>query len=226
MHCLPVLIAASVVLTGAASHALAQEPSRPTLTIARFEGKLKSGHTADAGADLADAIATRVEESGCCRVMLRAFLPQAAPGQSPSLEAIREAAVAGRVQYVVAGRAASSRTIRRPAAPAIATLLGQMLPGPSRFPPGSSGGPLAPRLPHPIAARPKPVTLVTLEMRIIDAASGQMLRTVTVTRPAAANVADLVADSTEVTDALIRAISSLASARTTPVAGGSSDGRR
>ena len=109
MHCLPVLIAASVVLTGAASHALAQEPSRPTLTIARFEGKLKSGNTADAGADLADAIATRVEESGCCRVMLRAFLPQAAPGQSPSLEAIREAAVAGRVQYVVAGRAASSR---------------------------------------------------------------------------------------------------------------------
>ena len=81
-----------------------------------------------------------------------------------------------------------------------------MLPGPSRLPPGSIGGPLAPRLPSPIAARPKPVTLVTLEMRIIDAASGQVLRTVTVTRPAGANVAELVADSPEVSDALIRAI--------------------
>jgi hypothetical protein len=209
MHCLPVLIAASVVLTGAASHALAQEPSRPTLTIARFEGTLKSSQTKDAGADLADTIAIRVEESGCCRVMLRAFLPQAAPGQSPLLEAIREAAVAGRVQYVVTGRAATARTIRRPTAPSIAAMLGQMRPGASAFPPGSIGGPVAPRLPYPIAARPQPVTIVTLEMRIIDAASGQVLRTVTLTRPAAANVAGLVPDTTEVSDALIRAIADL-----------------
>src|SRR5688572_12577030 len=116
MNHLIALLAAAVIVAGTTSTVLAQEPSRPTLTITRFEGKLKSGNTADAGADLADAIATRVEESGCCRVMLRAFLPQAAPGQSPSLEAIREAAVAGRVRYVIAGRATTTRTVRRPAA--------------------------------------------------------------------------------------------------------------
>ncbi len=124
MHRLTVLLAAAVFVAGTASTLLAQESSRPTLTITRFEGKLKSGNTADAGADLADAIATRVEESGCCRVMLRGFLPQAAPGQSPSLEAIREAAVAGRVRYVIAGRATTTRTVRRPAAPSIASTIG------------------------------------------------------------------------------------------------------
>ena len=209
MNRLTVLLAAAAVVSGASSNALAQEPSKPTLTITRFEGRVKASHSTDAGADLADAVATRVEESGCCRVMPRAFLPQAAPGESPSLEAIREAAVAGRIQYVVAGRAATSRAIRRPIAPSIATLLGQMRPGASAFPAGALGGPLAPRLPYPIAARPLPVTVVSLEMRIIDAASGQVLRTVTVTRPAGANVPGLVADSTEVSDALVRAIAGL-----------------
>ena len=208
-----VLLATVVVIAGTVSNALAQEPSRPTLTIARFEGKLKSTNTADAGADLADAIATRVEESGCCRVMLRAFLPQAVPGKSPSLETIREAAVAGRVKYVIAGRATTKRSIPRPAAPSIASVLGQMLPGSSPFQAGSIRGPLAPRMPYPIGARPRPVTLVTLEMRIIDAASGQVLRTVTVTRPADGNSVGMLADSPEVSDALIRAISSLSEGR-------------
>jgi len=208
MHRLTVLLAAAVV-AGAESTTLAQESSRPTLTITRFEGKLKSGKAADAGADLADALATRVEESGCCRVMLRAFLPQAAPGRSPSLEAIREAAVAGRVKYVVAGRATTTRTIRRPPTPSIASVLGQMLPGSSQHPAGAVRGPLAPRLPYPIAARPLPVTVITFEMRIIDAEGGQVLRTVTITRPADANSAAMVADSPEVSDALIRAIANL-----------------
>jgi len=208
MHRLTVLLAAAVV-AGAESTTLAQESSRPTLTITRFEGKLKSGKAADAGADLADALATRVEESGCCRVMLRAFLPQAAPGHSPSLEAIREAAVAGRVKYVVAGRATTTRTIRRPPTPSIASVLGQMLPGSSQHPAGAVRGPLAPRLPYPIAARPLPVTVITFEMRIIDAEGGQVLRTVTITRPADANSAAIVADSPEVSDALIRAIANL-----------------
>jgi hypothetical protein len=203
------LVAAAVIVAGSASTVLAQEPSRPTLTITRFEGKLKSGNTADAGADLADAIATRVEESRCCRVMLRAFLPQAAPGQSPSLEAIREAAVAGRVRYVIAGRATTTRTLRRPAALPIASLLGQLRPGAPSLPAGVIRGPLAPRLPHPISARPLPVTVVTLEMRIIDAATGQVLRTVTVNRTADANGVGMVADSPEVSDALISAIANL-----------------
>jgi hypothetical protein len=198
MHRLTVLLAAAVIVAETASNALAQESSRPTLTITRFEGKLKSGNTADAGADLADAIATRVEESGCCRVMLRAFLPQAVPGKSPSLEAIRDAAVAGRVKYVVAGRAITTRSIPRPTAPSIASLLGQLRPGAPSFPA---------RMPYPIPAPPRPVTLVTLEMRVIDAASGQVLRTVTITRPADANGAVMLADSPEVSDALIRAIS-------------------
>jgi len=209
MHRLTVFLASAVLLSGAAAPALAQEPPKPTLTITRFEGKLKSGNTADAGSDLADALATRVEESGCCRVMLRAFLPQAAPGKSPSLETIREAAVAGRVKYVVAGRATTTRTIRRPPTPSIASVLGQMLPGSPQHPAGAIRGPLAPRLPYPIAARPLPVTVVTLEMRIIDAASGQVLRTVTVTRPADANSTSMLADSPEVSDALIRAIANL-----------------
>ena len=225
MHRLTVLLAAAVAVSAASPDALAQEPSRPTLTIVRFEGKLKSRQSADAGADLADAIATRVEESGCCRVMLRGFLPQAKPGQSPPLDAIREAAVAGRVEYVVTGRAVTTRMIRPPAAPSIATMLGQMRPGSSPLPAGVLQGPVAPRMPYPIAARPQPVTLVTLEMRIIDATSGHVRRTVTITRPAGANVVGSVVDSPEVSDALIRAISSLASARTTPLAG-SSDGRK
>ena len=209
MNRLTVLLTAAVIVAGTAANALAQEAARPTLTIARFEGKLKSANGADAGADLADAIATRVEESGCCRVMLRAFLPQAAPGKSPSLETIREAAVAGRVKYVVAGRATTTRTIRRPPTPSIASVLGQMLPGSSQHPAGAVRGPLAPRLPYPIAARPLPVTVVTFEMRIIDAEGGQVLRTVTITRPADANSAAMVADSPEVSDALIRAIASV-----------------
>ena len=209
MQRLTILLAAAVVISGLPSHARAQEPARPTLTITRFDGTLKSGSTADAGADLADAIATRVEESGCCRVMLRAFLPQAAPGKSPSLEAIREAAVTSRVKYVVAGRATTTRTIRRPPTPSIASVLGQMLPGSSQHPAGAVRGPLAPRLPYPIAARPLPVTVITFEMRIIDAEGGQVLRTVTITRPADANSAAMVADSPEVSDALIRAIANL-----------------
>jgi hypothetical protein len=213
MHRLTVFLAAAVVVSGAATRALAQEPSRPTLTVTRFEGKLKSSHTVDAGADLADALAIRMEESGCCRVMLRAFLPQAKPGQSPSLEVVREAAVAGRVQYVIVGRAATSRTVPRPQAPTIASVLGQMLPVSSPFRGGSMRGPQAPRLPYPIAARPRPVTLVTLEMRIIDAVRGQVMRTVTITQPATDNIVGLVADSPEVSDALIRAISSLSEGR-------------
>jgi len=46
-------------------------------------------------------------------------------------------------------------------------------------------------------------------MRIIDAEGGQVLRTVTITRPADANSAAMVADSPEVSDALIRAIASV-----------------
>jgi hypothetical protein len=208
MHRLTVFLAAAVV-AGAAPTALAQEPPRPTLTITRFEGNLKSGNTADAGADLADAIATRVEESGCCRVMLRAFLPQAVPGKSPSLEAIREAAVAGRVKYLIAGRATTKRSMPPPTAPSIASLLGQLRPGAPSSPAGSMRGPLAPRMPYPFAPPPRPVTLVTLEMRIIDAASGQVLRTVTITRPADANSTVMLADSPEVSDALIRAVANI-----------------
>ena len=74
-------------------------------------------------------------------------------------------------------------------------------------------GPQAPRLPYPIAARPRPVTLVTLEMRIIDAVRGQVMRTVTITQPATDNIVGLVADSPEVSDAFIRAISSLSEGR-------------
>ena len=68
-------------------------------------------------------------------------------------------------------------------------------------------------MPYPIGARPRPVTLVTLEMRIIDAASGQVLRIVTVTRPADGNSVGMLADSPEASDALIRAISSLSEGR-------------
>ena len=59
MHRLTVLLASAIVIAPASSHAQAQE-SRPTLTITRIEGKLKSRQTADAGADLADTIAARV----------------------------------------------------------------------------------------------------------------------------------------------------------------------
>jgi hypothetical protein len=209
MHRLTVLLVTGAVVAGAAPITLAQEPSRPTLTVTRFEGKLKYSHTADAGAELADAIATRVEESSCCRVMMRAFLPQAKPGQSPSLDTVRQAAAASRVKYVIAGRATTSRTVRRPAPPSIAAVLGQMGRGASPIPAGILRGPVAPGMPYPLAARPQPVTLVTLQMQIIDSASGHVLRTVTITRPAGPSAGSLVSDSPELSDALIRAIASV-----------------
>ena len=212
MHRLTVLLAAAIVIAPASSPAQAQE-SRPTLTITRFEGTLKSRQTADAGADLADTIASRVEESGCCRVMLRAFLTQSKPGQSPALSTVREAAVASRVQYVIAGRATTTRKVSRPSAPSIGTVLGQMGPGSSPFPVGALRGPLAPRMPYPIAARPQAVTMVTLEMRVIAAAGGQVLRTVTITRPASSDAVTLVADSSQISDALVHAITSIERAR-------------
>jgi hypothetical protein len=209
MNRLTPLLAVATIACFASSNGLAQESSKPTLTIARFDGTLKSSSTGDTGADLADAIATRVEESGCCRVMLRSFLPQAAPGKSLSLDTIREAAVNGRVQYVIAGRASTTRTVGRSAAPSIATMLGRMGPGSSPYAAGGLRGPVSPRFPYPIAARPFPVTVFALEMRIIDAASGQVLRTVNISRPIGANVLAVVADSSEVSDALIHAIASL-----------------
>jgi len=224
MHRLTVLLAAAIVASWTSSHTLAQESPRPTLTITRFDGKLKSRQTADAPGDLADAIASRVEESGCCRVMLRAFLPQAQPGQSPSLATVREAAVAGRVKYVIAGRATSSRTVRRPAAPSIGSVLGQIGPASSPFPAGALRGPLAPRMPYPMPARPQPVTMVTLEMRIIDATSGEVLRTVTITRPAGTDAMTLVADSSQMSDALVHAIASIERGRRTEKDAGSVPG--
>lgn len=209
MNRLTVLLAAAAVVSGASSNALAQEPSKPTLTITRFEGRVKASHSTDAGADLADALAIRVEESGCCRVMLRAFLPQAEPGRSPSLDTVREAAIAGRVRYVVAGRAATTRTVRRPPVPSIVAMLGQMRPGSSPLPAGVLQGPVAPRMPYPIAARPQPMTTLTLEMRIIDAVNGQVLRTVSLARTVNSDVIGLVTDSPEVSNALIAAIASI-----------------
>ena len=209
MHRLTVLLVTAAVIASAAPITLAQEPARPTLTIARFDGKLKYSHTADAGAELADAIATRVEESGCCRVMMRAFMPQAKPGHSPSLDLIRQSAAAGRVKYVIAGRAVTTRSVGRPTVPPIATLLGQLGRGASPIPAGILRGPMAPGMPYPLAARPQPVTLVTLEMRIIEAESGRTLRTVTITRPAGPSAGSLVSDSPELSDALIRAIASI-----------------
>ena len=208
MHRLNVLMATAIVVAGTMPRALAQEPSKPTVTIARFEGSLKYSHTADPGAELADAIETRVEESGCCRVMMRAFLPQAKPGQSPPIDTVRQAAVAGSVKYVIAGRVTTSRTMPRPALPSIA-MLGQMGRGASPYPAGIAGGFLAPRMPYPLAMRPQPVTQVTLDMRIIEASSGHVLRTVTITRPAGPSAGSLVSNSPELSDTLIRAIAEI-----------------
>ena len=87
MRCLPVLIA-SVAITGLTAEVRAQQPERPTLTVARFEGSLKSSHGTDAAADLADALAARVEDSGCCRVMPRSWLPRPM-SEKPSLASVR-----------------------------------------------------------------------------------------------------------------------------------------
>lgn len=210
MHRLTLLLATAIVITGTAPRMQAQEPAKPTLTIARFEGTLKHNHTGDPGGELADALETRVEESGCCRVMMRAFLPQAKPGHSPSLDMVRHAAVAGSVKYVIAGRATTARVMPRPGTPSIATLLGRMGAGASPIPAAILRGPMAPRMPYALAARPQPVTQVTLAMQIIEASTGHVLRTVTITRPAAGPVgAGLVSDSPELSDALIRAITAL-----------------
>jgi hypothetical protein len=68
-------------------------------------------------------------------------------------------------------------------------------------------------MPYPIAARPQAVTMVTLEMRVIDAVDGQVLRTVTITRPASTDAITLVADSSQMSDALVHAITSIERAR-------------
>ena len=211
MHYLPVFVAASILLGGTAREALAQEPARPTLTITRFEGKLKSTRGADAAGDLADALASRVEESGCCRVMLRAWLPQATSDQEVPLTTVRAAAVAAGVAYVVSGRVLQSKTVRRPPAPTIGSVLGQMGPVRSLGPAGVMRGPIASR-PRAIIPPPQVIPMVTLELDILDATDGKVLRTVNVTRPARDPLA-LVTGSSEVSQALVLAISSVARER-------------
>jgi len=212
MKNLPAVVGLMIVVAGAVPPALAQEPARPTLTITRFDGKTKSIQTGDAGAELADALATRVEESGCCRVMLRAWLPQTAGGKSPSLQTVRAAAVAARVEYVVTGRVTRTKTVRRPGPPSIAAVLGQ-IGSRALFPAGAVRG-LSPLLmPHLVPPPAQALTRITLEMRIVDAATGGVLRTVSITREAPTNAAARITNSAEVSNALIHAISNVARER-------------
>ena len=214
MRCLPVVLAVAIVGLGSSRLVTAQEPDRPTLTIARFEGSLKAPRgTEDAGADMAEILASRVQESGCCRVMLQSWLPGATADYAVSLDTVRQSAVAAQVEYVISGRVTKSRVIRRSSVPSIAGVLGQMRPAGLRYPAGVVPGLVAPRMPHLIPPPAQSISMVTLQMRILDAASGKVLRMFNVTKPVITDDIALVTNSPEVAEALVRAVAEVARER-------------
>ena len=214
MDYLPVFVAAAVLAAGTSLPVVAQQEDRPTLTIVRFEGSVKAPRgTPDAAGELADALATRVQESGCCRVMLRAWLQQSTGADDPGLSTVRASAAAARVEYVVAGRVAKTRVVRRPSVPSIPSMVGPTAPSALPFPPGAVRGRATPRMPLVMAMRPTMVSMVTLEMRILDPATGNVLRTVKVEKEALSDDLSLVTNSPDVSDTLVRALATLARER-------------
>jgi hypothetical protein len=213
MRFLPALLVIATAVAWSDRRVTAQEPDRPTLTITRFQGSLKAPvGTEDAGADMAEVLAGRVQESGCCRVMLQSWLPGAAFEPVP-FTTIRESAVAAHVEYIVTGRVAKSRVVRRPTMPSAGGVLGQMRPAGMSYPIGALPSSIRSRTPFHMPPPAQSVSIVTLDMRIVDAASGKVLRTVTITKPALTDDIALVTNSPEVADALVRAVTIVARER-------------
>jgi hypothetical protein len=155
----------------AQSPSASQSTAKPTLTIARFQGAPHSPNAVDPGADLADAIAVLVEESGCCRVMPREWLPADKSTSSPAPAKLRDAAAVAGVEYVVIGNIMQSHT-QRPALPVIPALVSRMRPSPY----GLSGRPATPYVSVSVS------TLVTVEVRVLAASSGEVVRTLRMDR--------------------------------------------
>ena len=168
----PMVIA--LVALSIPAHLLAQGPSpssisKPTLTIARFEGG-RTNDKSDPGAEFADAIAVRIEESGCCRVMPREFLGAAPEHKPASITAVRQAAAAAGVEYVVLGSV--TQTSRRPTYPTMALPMGRRPTTPFGFHGGA-----------PTMAYSAPITtLVTVDLRVLDVVTGETARTLRVER--------------------------------------------
>lgn len=90
-------LVAGLVSVGSA-HRVAERDARPTLTVVSF-----SGVPSEAGDAMADELASQLVETNRYRVMARDWL-SASPGvATPSLPALRDAAAAAGVEYLVLG---------------------------------------------------------------------------------------------------------------------------
>ncbi|HUL74155.1 MAG TPA: hypothetical protein VLT86_13695 [Vicinamibacterales bacterium] len=165
------------VVTGllAPARLAAQDTERPTMSVMPFEGSGVSGTRAG---QMADELAARLVETGRFRVLLREWLPVRRNGSRPSMTALREAAAFAGVQYLVFGSVAQtvSRAGSRPVTPATAGYGNVMVL--------TRAVPLQP----PVR---RPGSFITLDVRVVDVASGDVVRTAAAQEPVAARAMPL-----------------------------------
>ena len=161
----------------------AQSAGKPALSVVPFDGAVTVKDASDEGTKLADEVATQLADSGCCRVLPAAWMPRPLNRQVVSVEAMREGAAAAGVQDLVFGSVSeSTRTTAGPRS----IVYGQGpirlfgLTGPvGRMRPMSPMGPaMAPLVSRVVT------TNVTVRLRVIDVASGEVVRTLQAQRGA------------------------------------------
>jgi hypothetical protein len=171
-------VAVSILILGLAwpTAVHAQEHIAPAVTIAGFSAD-KTGFSSKEAEALAEALAIQLVESGRYRVLDRAFLPIKGNPSRPAISAVRAAASAAGIEYVLVGRVGKFTETRRyspPVAPA--------LPGLRRI--GRSGHLIA----RPFAART--VTerhdYLRVSIELVDVKTGAVLTETTRTCPALA----------------------------------------
>jgi len=140
----------------------AQTAIQPSVTVAPFAG-VRSDKDANA---LADEMAMRLVETGRFRVLTREWLPLARQSGRPSIEAVRSAAVSAGVQYVVT---AEARPASRPLGVAAR---------PMPFPGGAMRA-MPAMVMMSRASRRGGDQFMSVTVRVVDAASGEVVRTAT-----------------------------------------------
>jgi TolB-like protein len=164
------LAAAVLGLLVVTPHVGAQSETRPTITVTPFTADRLNEASRKAGEQLGDDLAALLVESGRFRVLARELMPLPVQGRYP-VATIRQAAVTAGVQYVVFGsmRTSTERVISSPPVNDVPTGRGQLFPRridaiPQR------------RVPRPRPST-KSITYHSVELELIDAASGHLVRT-------------------------------------------------
>ncbi len=154
-------------LAAGSARAAAQTLSKPSVTVVAFTADRGAKLSSEQGAAIADELARQLVEGGRYRVLQREWLP--AP--RGSVDDLRKAAASADVEYLVIGTVSQSRRAVpqnfRPVALEQAGF-GVRVPGFGRRPIGGRGIPPPPRR----VERP----MVTLDLRVVDVASGEIVR--------------------------------------------------